>query len=53
MGMYDQFLDKGWTTRLARQTKNTLMPEIIHTVLMAWYYCVWRAAQQNDTMDAK
>lgn len=44
--MYDDFLDKGWTRRLARLTKDDLMPTIIHTVLLSWYYCAWRAAQK-------
>ncbi|MDR2524157.1 MAG: hypothetical protein LBC95_01255 [Candidatus Nomurabacteria bacterium] len=44
--LYDKFLKSSWTPRLARAVKNDLMPTIIHTVLLSWYYCVWRAAQE-------
>ncbi len=45
MGLYDEFLHTSWTTKLARRVKNRLMPEIIHAVLLSWYYCAWRAGQ--------
>jgi hypothetical protein len=45
--LYDKFLKTGWTSRLAKQAKNDLMPTIIHTVLLSWYYCAWRAADQR------
>ncbi|MCL2174370.1 hypothetical protein FWH58_03740 [Candidatus Saccharibacteria bacterium] len=44
--IYDKFLETSWTNRLALVVKNDLMPTIIHTVLMSWYYCAWRAAQK-------
>lgn len=47
LGMYDEFLQAGWTTKLARQVKNKLIPTIIHTVLMSWYYCAWRASENS------
>jgi len=47
-GMYDEFLRTSWTPKLARLTKNELMPIIIHTVLMSWYYCAWKS-NQNQT----
>ena len=56
MKMYDEFLKTSWTTKLARSVKNQLMPEIIHTVLLSWYYCTWKAGQDlrasklNDKM---
>lgn len=43
--MYDEFLKTSWTTKLARRTKNQLIPDIIHAVLLSWYYCSWKAAQ--------
>ncbi|MCL2451580.1 hypothetical protein FWD20_01740 [Candidatus Saccharibacteria bacterium] len=46
LNMYEEFLKKSWTRNLARQTKDKLMPTIIHTVLLSWYYCAWRAAQE-------
>lgn len=51
MGLYDEFLRTSWTTKLARRVKNRLMPEIIHTVLISWYYCVWRADQDLRNQD--
>jgi hypothetical protein len=44
--IYDKFLKTGWTTRLAQSVKADLMPTIIHTVLLSWYYCAWRASQK-------
>lgn len=56
LGLYDEFLRTSWTPKLARSVKNKLMPEIIHTVLLSWYYCAWKASQDlraeklNDKM---
>ncbi|MCL2037861.1 hypothetical protein FWG95_02560 [Candidatus Saccharibacteria bacterium] len=47
MHMFDEFLQTSWTPRLAKLTKNELMPVIIHTVLLSWYYCAW-AARENS-----
>lgn len=41
--IYDRFLQRGWTESLARETKNFLLPEMIHAVLMAWYFCAYQA----------
>lgn len=43
MKMYDEYSQKGWTRRLARQTNEVLMPQIIKTVCMAWLEAVYRA----------
>lgn len=40
LDMYTKFVDKGWTRRLANQTKRTLIPEIIRIVSLAWYQAV-------------
>jgi len=40
LGMYEKFAQKGWTQRLANQTKNVLLPEIIRIVTMAWYQAI-------------
>jgi hypothetical protein len=45
--IYDKFLAAGWTPKLTRQIKNDLMPIIIHTVLLSWYYCVVRAEAEQ------
>lgn len=40
MDMYTKFGDKGWTTELARQTNQELMPLIIRAVVMGWLTAV-------------
>src|SRR3989344_2003153 len=35
--LYEEFYRDGWTRRLARDTKNSLIPEISKTVCLAWY----------------
>ena len=37
----------GWTRRLARDTKTQLVPEIIRTVVLAWYYCAQAAEKKK------
>ncbi|MCL2444779.1 hypothetical protein FWD07_01490 [Candidatus Saccharibacteria bacterium] len=36
MGMYTKFLEQGWTTELALETKKVLIPEAVKCVTMAW-----------------
>jgi hypothetical protein len=36
--LYDQFRAKGWSRAFANQIKKELLPEIINTVCIAWYY---------------
>ncbi len=40
MNMYDEFSRLGWTRNLATETNETLMPEIIKTVVLGWYQAV-------------
>lgn len=35
--MYDRFMLKGWTRKLARQTRQFLAPLIVKVVALAWY----------------
>jgi hypothetical protein len=35
--MFDEFGERGWTRRLANQTRRVLIPEIIKIVCLAWY----------------
>lgn len=37
LGMYEEFHRRGWTRKLARQTKNELAPLIISAVVLGWY----------------
>lgn len=46
--LYDEFSKKGWTRRLAHDTKSVLVPEIIQTVCLAWYYCYYLAYEAHD-----
>lgn len=41
--MYEAFQKRGWTSALAKQTNEELMPTIIRTVTLAWYYAAWKA----------
>lgn len=34
---YQRFIDEGWTTDLAVETKNILLPEITRTIALGWY----------------
>jgi hypothetical protein len=47
--LYEEFHRVGWTRRLAGDTKNILVPEIIRVVTLAWYYCDIMA--QRERMD--
>lgn len=43
MGMYDEFQQKGWTSHLARETKNELVPLIVKAVCAGWYAAILKA----------
>lgn len=38
--MYDELGKSGWTRSLAQKTKDELVPEIIKTVILAWYQAI-------------
>lgn len=38
LNMYNDYLKTGWTTSLAKDTKELLLPEIVRVVTLAWYY---------------
>lgn len=35
--MYDRFCQDGWTTELALETKEVLLPEIVKVITLGWY----------------
>ncbi len=35
--MYDRFINDGWTTELALETRNILLPEIVRAITLGWY----------------
>jgi len=41
--MYDRFIQKGWTNRLARETREILAPMLVRIVTLAWYEAYRRA----------
>lgn len=45
--MYETFHKKGWTRALARQTHDELVPVIIRTVTLAWYYAGIKAGERK------
>ncbi len=47
MGLYEEFSRAGWTRRLARDTRDVLIPEIANMVCLAWYEAAHTAAKQK------
>ena len=41
--MYDRFIKKGWTRRLARETREILAPIVVKTITLAWYEALERS----------
>jgi hypothetical protein len=35
--MYDRFMRKGWTRKLARETREVLGPQVVKVIALAWY----------------
>ena len=42
--MYHVFLQDGWNTRLVRETREILIPEIIRTIMLGWASSLQQAA---------
>lgn len=40
LDMYKEFCRSGWTRQLARETRDTLIPDIIQAVTLAWYQAI-------------
>lgn len=43
LNMYENFYHRGWTGKLARQTRDELVPILIKTVTLAWYSALHEA----------
>lgn len=41
--IYDRFREDGWTTELALETKNFLLPEIIKAIALGWFSAAMEA----------
>lgn len=48
--MYERFRKEGWTTELAVETKNVLLPEIVKNVALGWYAAVVEAYNLPKTV---
>ena len=46
--LYEEFSRAGWTRRLAHDTRNILVPEIVKMVCLSWYYCDIMASRQRE-----
>ncbi len=47
INMYEEFYRQGWTRHLARTTRLVLVPTIIRTVMLAWYFASERAEKRR------
>jgi hypothetical protein len=45
LSMYDRFTRRGWTRRLARETREILAPLIVKTITLAWYEALVKSRQ--------
>ena len=50
---YQRFIAKGWTSRLARETKFTLLPEISSMVALGWFEALRLAELQSKSSTEK
>lgn len=48
MGMFDNYLKKGWTPKLARQVRQKLGPAIIKNITLTWYAAAADAGLLKD-----
>ena len=45
LDMYNRFLESGWTTELATETNQILIPEIVKAVALNWASCINEAEE--------
>lgn len=45
--IFDNYRKSGWTTNLAMETKDVLLPEIIKMVTLAWYKAAYLSEEAN------
>lgn len=50
--MYDRFCTDGWTTELAYDTKDFLLPEIVRAIALGWFSALEEAYNLNTTQDS-
>lgn len=49
MRMYEKFAEAGWTTALAKQTNQELLPIIIRAVILGWLSATWSANTELES----
>lgn len=50
LNIYERFRSDGWTTELALETKNILLPTIIRTIVQGWHSAIVDAYQIQNTI---
>jgi hypothetical protein len=45
--MYERFTKRGWTRRLAKETREDLAPLIVKLVTLSWYTAAYKAYGGN------
>lgn len=45
--MYDRFMRKGWTNKIARETREFLAPLLVRVVALAWYEALVKAQPEK------
>lgn len=51
--IYDRFLKDGWTTELAIETKDVLLPEIVKEIALGWYAAAAEAYRLKGSSNGK
>jgi len=51
--MYEHFLKHGWTTELAIETREILLPEIVRAITLAWASAINQAKQELKNAQKK
>lgn len=49
--IYTRFINDGWTTELARETKEFLLPEIVNAISLSWYTAAAEAYGLKKTIN--
>lgn len=53
LDMYSRFLRKGWTNKLAQESKEILLPEIVRCIALGWYSSIPAEPDASNASAAK
>ncbi len=53
LGIFDSYLEKGWTPKLAWQVRHRLGPALVQTVTLTWYCALVDAGLAGKTVKTK